>query len=79
MATITSKKVVDELIDMLKAEERFEIHSHVYAIVEYKKESGLVVWGITWNHDPERQRFMNHQPPYINHPKVIWCKDKELV
>ena len=76
MATITSKHIVDDLI---ANNGWYPEDPQVYAIVEYTSASGEKVWGITWPHDPNRTRYMAHQPPYVNHPKILWCLTKELV
>ena len=76
MATITSKMVVDEL---LENESYYLVDSPIYAVTEYKNELNKTVWGITWIHDPKPHRYMVHNPPHVNHPKILWCKDKNLV
>jgi len=70
MATITSKNIIDDLIEH---DGYYEGDPRVYMIVEYTNYYGGTTWGVTWiNENKERRNRYLVESQYIINPKVIW-------
>lgn len=70
MATIDNKKMIDEII---ANNGHYYDDPQVYAIFEYTNGWGNTTWALIW-HKEHMSRYAEN-PPYVNNPKVLWCKD----
>jgi hypothetical protein len=74
MSTINDKSLIEKII---QNNGHFEDDPRVWCIVEFINGWGSIAYGVTWeNESPNRRgRYMIHNPPYINNPKVIWSQE----
>lgn len=69
MATITSRKLIDELI---ANDGYFEDDPPIEKIVEYTNASGETAWGVVWTTDKTDKDRYEKETYYVRKPKVIW-------
>ena len=73
MATIDSKKMIDELITK---NGYYEDDPQVHMIVEYTNAFGNITWGVTWsNEGPEARIRYLYETEYVRNPRVIWRRN----
>ncbi len=68
MATIDSKKMIDELI---ANDGYYQDDPRVYMIVEYTNMFGNTTWGVTWVNSPDRDKYLV-ETEFVRNPTVIW-------
>lgn len=72
MATINSKRIIDELI---ANNGMYEDDPQASQIVEYITPEGNTTWGVTWVSEIKgRQRRYEIESDFVRKPKVIWRK-----
>lgn len=75
MATIDSKKLIDEII---AANGYYYDDPRVYMVVEYTNFNGNITWGITYVTESSkmRTRYLD-ETEYVRNPKVIWHSENK--
>ena len=70
MATIDSKKIIDEII--LANGKQYDDEPQVVKIIAYTNAWGKVTYGVVWEGDGDLGRY-EVETPFVQNPQVIWA------
>lgn len=68
MATISTKSIIDKLIEN---DGHYEGDPRAYMIVEYTNSYGNQTWGVTWPNDRNPDKYLV-ETEFVRNPQIIW-------
>ena len=69
MATVDNKQMIDAIIAANNG--YYGDGPRVYMIVEYTNWYGNTTWGITWERDRDKDKYLI-ESEYVRNPKILW-------